>query len=298
MHVTWSIGELATRTGLSVKAIRYYTDVGLLTTAPRSRGGHRRYPPQALEQLRMVRQLRALDVPIAALTDAASGGYHLGDLVTRQLESTQSQLSELRWREAVLQALEESSGPERLRRLHLLARVACRPQAAADLTQAWQHVLPSGLPARLADAIIAQAVPELPHDPTPEAVLAYAELHILVGEPAFVDYWAAPHVRDKASMYEALLDAQNGAAPAIAAGRAPHKCEALEAFCRACARARGMEDTPAFRTFMATEMQATTPPFRRYWQHRDALATTPGPSLGKTHCWLVEGVIAEHGPAR
>ncbi|MFD0385712.1 MerR family DNA-binding transcriptional regulator [Streptomyces stramineus] len=36
MQVTWSIGELSTRTGLSVKAIRYYTDIGLLPTAPRS----------------------------------------------------------------------------------------------------------------------------------------------------------------------------------------------------------------------------------------------------------------------
>ncbi|GAA3116430.1 MerR family DNA-binding transcriptional regulator [Streptomyces rectiviolaceus] len=298
MQVTWTIGELATRTGLSVKAIRYYTDIGLLPTAPRSQGGHRRYPPQALEQLWLVRQLRALDVPIAAITDVATGAHRLGDLVAEQLESTQTRLAELRWREAALLALEECSGPERLRRLRVLATVQCRPQATADFTRAWQRVLPPSLPARLADAITAQAVPELPREPTPDAVLAYAELHSLVAEPAFLGYWAVPHVRDKASLYAALLDASDGAAPSVAAGRAPHRCEALDALCRACARAYETDDTPGFRAFMATNMQTTVPLLRRYWQHLDALTVGPGPSLGRTHCWLVEGVIAEYDPAR
>ncbi|MFD9075730.1 helix-turn-helix domain-containing protein [Streptomyces lasiicapitis] len=298
MQVTWSIGELATRTGLSVKAIRYYTDVGLLPTAPRSQGGHRRYPPQALEQLQLVRQLRALDVPIAAITDVATGESRLGELVAEQLESTQTQLAELRWREAALQALGECHGPERLRRLHLLARVQRRPRDTADFTRAWQRVLPKSLPPRLADTVMAQAVPELPLDPTPDAVLAYAELHLLMAEPAFLDYWAASHVPDKASMYAALLDASVWATPAVAAGRAPHRCEALDAFCRACARALDMDDTSDFRAFMAAGVQTTVPLIRRYWQHLEALTTAPGPSLGRTHCWLSEGVIAEYGDGR
>lgn len=295
MHGTWSIGELARRTGLSVKAIRYYTDIGLLPTAPRSQGGHRRYPPQALEQLRLVRQLRALDVPIAAITEVATGESGLGDLVAEQLDSTRTQLAELRWREAALRALAECQGPERLRRLRLLARVQRRPQDTTDLTRAWQRALPESLPPRLTAAVTAQAVPELPLDPTPDAVLAYAELHLLVAEPAFLDYWAAAHVRDKASMYAALLDASEGAAPAVAAGRAPHRCEALDAFCRACARALDMDDTADFRAFMAAGVRTTVPLVRRYWQRLDALTTAPGPSLGQTHCWLAEGVIAVYG---
>ncbi|MFD0418713.1 MerR family DNA-binding transcriptional regulator [Streptomyces sp. NPDC127108] len=298
MRVTWSIGELAAHTGLSVKAIRYYTDIGLLPTAPRSQGGHRRYPPEALEQLQLVRQLRALDVLIAAITGVATGESGLGDLLAEQLESTRTQLAELRWREAALRAVEECHGPERLRRLRLLTRVSRRPRDTADLTRAWQRVLPESLPTRLAEAVTAQAVPELPLVPTPDAVLAYAELHFLVAEPAFLDYWAASHVRDKASMYAALLDASDGAAPAVAAGHAPHRCEALDAFCRACARALDMEDTTEFRAFMAMGVQTTVPLIRRYWRYRDALTSAPGPSLGKTHCWLAEGVIAEYGTAR
>ncbi|MFE0106778.1 MerR family transcriptional regulator [Streptomyces sp. NPDC059009] len=295
MQVTWTIGELAARSGVSVKAIRYYTDIGLLPTVSRSQGGHRRYPPQALEQLQLIRQLRALDVPIAAITEVATGGRRLDELVTKLLENTRTELAELRWREAALQALEECSGQERLRRLRVLAKVQLRQQAEGDFTRAWQRVLPVSLPPRMAAAITAQAVPEVPREPTPASVLAYAELHFLVAQPAFLSYWAVSHVQDQASLYAALLDASHAAIPDVAAGRAPHGCEALDAFCRACARGHDTEDTPGFRAFMAADMQTTVPLFRRYWEHRDALTAASGTSLGRTHCWLVDGVITEHG---
>lgn len=56
---TWTIGQLAARTGLPVKTVRYYSDIGLLPVAERSAGGHRRYRPEALEQLHLVQRLRA-----------------------------------------------------------------------------------------------------------------------------------------------------------------------------------------------------------------------------------------------
>ncbi|MFE3288559.1 MerR family transcriptional regulator, partial [Streptomyces sp. NPDC059233] len=70
---TWSIGELAAGTGLSVKTLRYYSDSGLLPVAVRSAGGHRRYGPEAWERIRLIRRLRALNTPIAALTHVVTG---------------------------------------------------------------------------------------------------------------------------------------------------------------------------------------------------------------------------------
>ncbi|MFD0208628.1 MerR family transcriptional regulator, partial [Streptomyces hirsutus] len=63
-EVFWSIGELAERAGVTVKSIRFYSDRGLLPEASRSSGGHRRYAPEALERLRLIRSLRALDLPL------------------------------------------------------------------------------------------------------------------------------------------------------------------------------------------------------------------------------------------
>jgi MerR family redox-sensitive transcriptional activator SoxR len=49
-----SIGEVARRAGLRTSAIRYYEKVGLLPRAPRV-GRQRRYEPQVLERLAVVR---------------------------------------------------------------------------------------------------------------------------------------------------------------------------------------------------------------------------------------------------
>src|SRR6266700_4788044 len=49
-----SIGEVARKTGMRTSTIRYYEKVGLLPPAPRA-GGQRRYDPQILERLAIVR---------------------------------------------------------------------------------------------------------------------------------------------------------------------------------------------------------------------------------------------------
>ncbi|WP_338673767.1 MerR family transcriptional regulator [Streptomyces sp. SCSIO 30461] len=294
-RITWTIGELAQHTGLSVKTIRYYSDIGLLPMAERSGGGHRRFEPEALEQLRLIQRLRALDTPIATITEVATGERGIGDLVADELGLVQRKLTELRWREATLRALDECSGPERLRRLEVLARVQRLPEAHGDLVHSWQRTIPSSIPARLVDRIIAQAVPDPPGDPTAETALAYAELHALTAHPQFPVYWVCPNVRDKASLYSALLDASDLADVLVAAGEPPQPGEALDRFSVACARSRHENDTPGFRTFMGAQLRGTIPLFQRYWQHVATLSGQPGPNLGITHCWLVEALTTSTG---
>jgi len=61
------IGEVARRTGLSVKTIRYYCDEGLLHPKDRSTGGYRLFDEENLAELTIIRALRAMDVSIAEL---------------------------------------------------------------------------------------------------------------------------------------------------------------------------------------------------------------------------------------
>ncbi|MFE1763412.1 MerR family transcriptional regulator [Streptomyces angustmyceticus] len=296
-EVTWTIGQLAARTGLPVKTVRYYSDVGLLPLAERSAGGHRRYRPEALDQLHLVQRLRALDTPISTLTQLASGERSLGDLITDEMGLVRSRLAELHWRQATLEALDNCSAQERLRRLEVLSRVQRLPEAQDRLAEAWARTIPASVTARLADAITAQAVPEPPANPTAEVVLAYAELHTLTMHPDFPVYWACPHVRDKASLYSELLDTSELAAGTVADGLPPQPGEALDHFSRACARSRGEDDTPGFRTFIGTQLHSTIPLFRRYWQHVATITAAPRPNLGITHCWLVEALATRHEAA-
>lgn len=60
------IGEVARRSGLSVKTIRFYCDQGLLNTT-RSEGGYRVFSRESLVELEIIRALRSMDVPIAEL---------------------------------------------------------------------------------------------------------------------------------------------------------------------------------------------------------------------------------------
>ncbi|GAB3011391.1 MerR family transcriptional regulator [Streptomyces pseudoechinosporeus] len=56
------IGEVARRSGVSVRALRYYEEQGLLTSG-RSPGGQREYAEDAVDRVRFIQQLYAAGLP-------------------------------------------------------------------------------------------------------------------------------------------------------------------------------------------------------------------------------------------
>jgi DNA-binding transcriptional MerR regulator len=63
----YSIGELASETGVKVPTIRYYEGIGLLPAPPRTEGNQRRYDAAALEHLRFIAHARAMGFPMEEL---------------------------------------------------------------------------------------------------------------------------------------------------------------------------------------------------------------------------------------
>ena len=55
------IGDVAERTALSLRTIRYYEQVGLLPAAERSPGGFRLYGEAAVQRLLVIRQMKPLE---------------------------------------------------------------------------------------------------------------------------------------------------------------------------------------------------------------------------------------------
>ena len=79
-----TIGEVAARTGLTQRTLRYYEDLGLLEP-PRTDGGRRSYDAAALDRLYRIRLQRSLGTPVAEVapedTDLlAIARRHLADL--------------------------------------------------------------------------------------------------------------------------------------------------------------------------------------------------------------------------
>ncbi|GAA2687174.1 MULTISPECIES: MerR family transcriptional regulator [Actinosynnema] len=62
------IGELAGRTGVSGRSLRYYEQQGLLT-ATRTSGGHREYPEPAVERVRRIQALYAAGLCSAKIAE-------------------------------------------------------------------------------------------------------------------------------------------------------------------------------------------------------------------------------------
>jgi DNA-binding transcriptional MerR regulator len=79
------IGELARRTGVTTRALRYYEEQNLLT-AERSGSGQRHYPEAAVDRIRVIRQLYAAGLSsktIAKLTPCVIEGRATPELLQR-----------------------------------------------------------------------------------------------------------------------------------------------------------------------------------------------------------------------
>jgi len=66
---TMHIGELAEKTGLSLRTIRHYDEVGLLKPSGRSEGGFRLYTGEDLSRLMLIRRMKPLGFSLDEMTD-------------------------------------------------------------------------------------------------------------------------------------------------------------------------------------------------------------------------------------
>ncbi|MEU1675301.1 MerR family transcriptional regulator [Streptomyces roseifaciens] len=291
---TWSIGELAERAGATVKTVRFYSDRGLLPEAARSGGGHRRYGPEALDRLRLIRSLRTLDVPVPDVGRVLERDDALEDVVAGKLRELGSQLTALRWREAALRLLQDCPPGERAERLRLVGGISTPPSTAA-MAAFWRSWLPPRLPARLVAAIVDEAVPQPPDDPTPAQVLAFARLHAFTSGPCTGGDRGQPEAHRTgtgyrpAVLYDGLREAFALASPDLRAQRPPRPGEALDCFVSAHAGALGTRDTAAFRRRLGVQL-AAEPRIDHYWQLVAELISPPSgprePTPGAAHDWL------------
>jgi MerR family transcriptional regulator, copper efflux regulator len=72
MQQLMTVGQLARRTGLSVKAIRQYEALGLIYSAGRSEGGYRLFDESALWCAQVVSTLRSLGLTIKEIDELGS----------------------------------------------------------------------------------------------------------------------------------------------------------------------------------------------------------------------------------
>jgi DNA-binding transcriptional MerR regulator/ubiquinone/menaquinone biosynthesis C-methylase UbiE len=112
----WQIGDLAKQTGLSVRALRHYDELGLLRPSERSDAGYRLYAEADVRRLYRIVALRQLDFPLEEIASLLEEGEpDLAETARRHLERVERDLeSQKRLRERLapmVEALDRSEEP-------------------------------------------------------------------------------------------------------------------------------------------------------------------------------------------
>ena len=179
------IGEVARRAGLTVKTVRYYSDLGLVPAATRSSAGYRRYDTGAVVRLEFVRTLRELGLDLASIRRVLENAADLPAVAAAHAEALAAQIRLLRVQRAALRALSRRDPtPEEVDRMNRLA-LATADERRRIIAEFLDDIFAGvNVSAEFADRLRAGA-PELPDDPTDEQVDAWIELAVLVRDEDF-----------------------------------------------------------------------------------------------------------------
>jgi DNA-binding transcriptional MerR regulator len=301
---SYAIGRLAALSGVPVKTIRFYSDAGVLPPAGRSEAGHRRYDDADLARLQLVRSLRELGVDLPTIRRLLEGRGDLAGVLDAHIATVQSRIRALQRQLVVLRAAAVSPSAATVRRVQALAGLEAAERRRL-LERFWQRAT-SGLPEREGLAgLHAAGVPELPDDPGPEQLDAWIELAELASDPDFQRTtrenatWPAGAARgrlDQAALDRGTRRVVELATAAVAAGLPPddpQAAEAAAALARGWARALGRRDSPAFRRWLVTQLDAHTDPrAARYWRLVGIVAGSPPdhplPARAAAMAWAVQ----------
>jgi DNA-binding transcriptional MerR regulator len=297
----FSIGELARRTGLTTRTIRFYSDEGLLPPADRTYAGYRLYDAASLARLELLRTLRELGLGLTDAADALAGRSNVAELARRHVELLDEQIRVLRLRRAVLRAVAKNDSElDEVRLMKDLAAMSDEERKRL-IDEFWDEVM-GGLNIHPDfDARMRSAKPELPDDPTPDQLQAWIELAELVQDKDF-----RARIRRMGEVQSAARDAgemqdqppavaeeqwlkwTSAAADAMAAGHAPSSPPGREL---ALSIAESMGKSPAEAA--AQIESGTDARAERYWQ---LMATINGwpqwPSQVPRAEWIIAALRA------
>jgi DNA-binding transcriptional MerR regulator len=298
---SYSIGDLSRRTGLSVRTIRFHSDVGVVPVSARSASGYRLYDVEAVARLDLVRTLRDLGLPLESIRAPLNAQTSLAEVAAAHLEALDHQIQTLRLRRAVLRAPAKSNTTRK--EIALMHRLAKMPEVER------QHLIDDLLEDTFGDTdanpeligMLRAMRPELPDDPEPDQVEAWVELAELVQNPDFrasvrrmAEYQAAERdAGDRTGLHHDLSNhVRERVAAALTAGIDPAGSAAaliLDDLVERYAKTFQTTDTPNYRNALLRRLEiANDPRTERYINLLHVINGWPTqPSLSPIFDWLI-----------
>ncbi|HEY2286538.1 MAG TPA: MerR family transcriptional regulator [Streptosporangiaceae bacterium] len=184
----FTIGQLATRTGVPTRTIRFWSDAGLVPPASWSGSGYRLYDAEAAARLDLVRTLRELGFGLDVVQAVLSRTRTVAEVAAAHVAVLDTQIRALRLRRAVLSTVARHGHTiEETLIMHKLAQLSARErqQLIDDFVDGVFAGTDPGAPGAGIASGMRQLPADLPDDPAPEQVNAWIELAELVTDEDF-----------------------------------------------------------------------------------------------------------------
>jgi len=288
-----SIGELARRTGLQVRTLRFWSDAGVLPPAARAEGGRRLYDAACVDQAELVSTLRELGLGLADVRRVLAGQASIAEVAAAHRDALDAQARVLQLHRAALAVVvKRAASDEEKAMMNKLAEMpaAERRQMIDDfLAEVFEGLDPS--PAR---AQRWAAAHDLPDDPSPEQVDAWVELAGLVSDQDFrrrTRQLTEHGIQLQASGLEDLAGwATQHAVAALLRGCPPDSAEAA----KVVNRILEPNGWSARREELLAELEKLFDPrVERYWQLTAIInGLPPFPTYAPAFEWLIAALRA------
>jgi DNA-binding transcriptional MerR regulator len=280
-----TIGELSRRTGLAVKTLRFYSDMGLLPPIQRSRSGYRLYTEEHVLRIELIRTLREAGIGLPDIGKVLRRDTSLKELLQLQLGAVETHIASLQRIAAALRlAIRSGATEEHLRRIAMVTRASNEDRRAA--IAAFYAKVVDGLPVdpQWLEGMIDAGAPPL-DAPGPEQLAAWIELESVLDDPTLIackrasaaDFWAPPYPVDASVFADAQVDALSAVAEARSRGVSPASADGkaiVEKFTQTMASAAGLDDLAPMHRHLRIKWD---PRGARYWELVAILRGDPPP---------------------
>jgi len=144
----WRIGELARESGLTVRTLHHYDQLGLLSPRLRTAGGHRCYTSGDVRRLHRIVALRSLGISLEEIGTLLDGDPDPAGLLRRQLDVTEERIRQATGLRArlldVLDGLSRTAEPPARQLLQLIEETVAMnesltPEQFAELREQLQR---------------------------------------------------------------------------------------------------------------------------------------------------------------
>ncbi|WP_460724304.1 helix-turn-helix domain-containing protein [Nocardia heshunensis] len=183
----FTIGQLAQRTGLSARTIRFWSDIAAVSPVARSPGGYRLFDAAAVERIELIHTLRQLGLDLPTVHRVLEQQATLAEVAETHVRALDTQIRSLRLSRAVLStAAKRGTSTQEMTLIHKLAQLSARER---------QQTIDGFVDRVFAGVededtlVIAEFMRELPtalpDEPSVEQVDAWLELAELVSDEGF-----------------------------------------------------------------------------------------------------------------